>query len=135
MRPIRRGAVILGLGFLAAIAMFLSTSLLSGPEQPHAGAPVYIVNTTADQPDASLPDPRCEIEPIISQKCSLRAAIEQANDEGKNVCTPCVIRFDPSVFPPATPQTIPIDAAKDPAGAPPVNGPLPKILVPLTIHA
>src|SRR3990170_3650524 len=119
MRPIRRGAVILGLGFQAAIAMFLSPRLLAGPEQTHAGAPVYIVNTTVDQPDASLPDPRCEVEPIISQKCTLRAAIQQANEEGKNVCTPCVIRFDPSVFPAATPVTIPIDAEKDPNGADP----------------
>src|SRR3990172_7289758 len=128
MRPIRRGAVILGLGFLAAIAMFLSTSLLAGPEQTHAGAPVYIVNSTADQPDASLPDPVCEIDPISSQKCSLRAAIEQANEEGKNVCTPCVIRFDASVFPAATPVTVPIDADKNTG-----QGPLPKIKVPLTI--
>jgi parallel beta-helix repeat protein len=100
----------------------------------------YTVNTVSDARDVSVAlgfaDHLCEIGPIGSGKCSLRAAIEQANSRGDGVCAPCTIRFDPAIFPKGTPQTIPVNGPSNPPTFPGglvQNGPLPIIRVPLTI--
>jgi len=82
--------------------------------------PVFVVSTTADEPDADLNDPACEIAPSGSGQCSLRAAIEEANSQGSGMIT-----FDPTAFPPNNPASLALDATG--------NGELPEITVPLTI--
>jgi CSLREA domain-containing protein len=146
-----RSLAILAIGLVAA---FLALQLAGGgggsveaasacptnPPLPSAKAPCYLVNSTGDLVDASHVDPKCEAAPIGSNKCSLRAAIEQANYQGKTgsagaggctIANPCTIKFDPVVFPdgpPIGPAVIQIDNPD--SGS---NGLLPPIEVPLTI--
>lgn len=97
---------------LAAIAAFN----LGAPPLT-AGPPSFVVNTTADDADADVGAPACDTG---SGDCSLRAAIEQANEDGGGSVT-----FDNSVFPSGSPATIALDSSG--------NGELPTIVVPLTI--
>ena len=100
---------VLAIGLAATIA-FLALS--SGGAQ---GGPVFVVNTLSDAEDRDPGDFRCEIQPSTSGKCSLRAAIEESNALGGGV-----ISFDPAIFPPGAPATIPINGpsvdAADPLG-------------------
>ena len=101
--------------FAAVLAAIVA--ITAGPLSLTAGPPAYVVNTTADDPDLDVGVPGCDTG---GGDCSLRAAIEQANDDGGGAIT-----FDAGVFPTGAPATIAVDATG--------NGELPAIVVPLTI--
>ena len=89
--------------FAAVLAAIVA--ITAGTVSITAGPPAYVVNTTADDPDGVL---ACDTG---SGDCSLRAAIEQANDDGGGTIT-----FDAGVFPAGAPATI-IQAAAAPGVA------------------
>ena len=132
-----RRLALLALGLVAVFFMFQGSggstveAVNPCPTDPiDPKPPCYVVNATTDLPDRDGVDRKCEAAPAGSNKCTLRAAIEQANYEGKPECSPCTILFDPVMFPkgpPGGPQTISIDSSGD--------GLLPPIEVPLTIDA
>ncbi|MCH8850457.1 MAG: hypothetical protein IIC89_06505, partial [Chloroflexi bacterium] len=132
-----RRLALLALGLVAVFFMFqgaggsTAEAVNPCPTSPiDPKAPCYVVNATTDLPDRDGVDRKCEAAPAGSNKCTLRAAIEQANFEGKPRCSPCTILFDPAVFPkgpPGGPQTIVIDSSGESL--------LPPIEVPLTIDA
>ncbi|MCH8849655.1 MAG: right-handed parallel beta-helix repeat-containing protein [Chloroflexi bacterium] len=101
--------------FAAVLAAIVA--ITAGTVSITAGPPAYVVNTTADDPDSDAAIPACDTG---SGDCTLRAAIEQANEAGGGAIT-----FDAAVFPAGAPATIAIDATG--------NGELPTIVVPLTI--
>ena len=90
----RLGKAATALGFTAApVVAGLMLVGASGPA--HADA-VFTVNSTLDGSDATLQDGRCDTNALAAgDQCTLRAAIEQANDgSGTDV-----INFDiPDIF-------------------------------------
>lgn len=66
-------------GLLLVPALALSP-LLAAPSTTQAQTPIEIaVNSTLDQPDAELADDICDADPGTAVRCTLRAAIMQAN--------------------------------------------------------
>jgi CSLREA domain-containing protein len=69
--------------FTALVALALMASLLvAAVARPSYAAPsTFIVNLTADTPDANLSNAVCDVNPTVSgNQCTLRAAIQEAND-------------------------------------------------------
>ena len=71
-RPIWRALlVVLMLG--GAVLLVLSSG-------PAAAATTFTVNTTGDDGDMQITDSTCDSDPAAGEQCTLRAAIEEAND-------------------------------------------------------
>lgn len=73
-RPARDG--VLALGFLLVAALLLVSLLAAKP----AHAATFTVNQTGDAADANLTDSVCDASTLSGRQCTLRAAIQEAND-------------------------------------------------------
>lgn len=63
------------------LVMGLSGSVLAGSAgQGIAGGPPFIVNTTRDTADSNIGDGVCDTQPRAGLQCTLRAAIQEANE-------------------------------------------------------
>src|SRR5215210_3868966 len=73
---VERASVFMG-GFAFILALVM-VGLLAPPA--HAFS-IFTVNSTADTPDANLSNAVCDVNPSASgNQCTLRAAIQEAND-------------------------------------------------------
>ncbi len=90
--PVEGAGKLLGRRALAIAALIVGCAL-AGPSS--AAAEQFLVNTTADEADAALGNEFCETG---AAKCSLRAAIEEANFEPDETISEDEIRFDEEVF-------------------------------------
>jgi CSLREA domain-containing protein len=63
----------------AATALLVTTAALA-PAGPVSGFTTFVVNRTGDAPDSNLANSTCDTEPVRGNQCTLRAAIEEAND-------------------------------------------------------
>lgn len=103
---------------LAVLALGLAT--LIAAHAPHAAADTFVVDSTADDSDATLADGLCL---TASSECTLRAAIEQANAlVGQDVVHfalsgPTDIRPNPAFGLPAITDALQIDGFSQPGSA------------------
>lgn len=86
--PIRRLGV---LGPLVAVA--LAVGLAPMVARAQSAAITFTVNVTSDQADINLADDRCDASAEAGLQCTLRAAIQEVNDENR-FGQPDVIEFD-----------------------------------------
>jgi CSLREA domain-containing protein len=63
---------------LAVVLMAVLVGLSSG--RAAEGATTFTVNSTADEADINITNGRCDSDGAAGDQCTLRAAIEEAND-------------------------------------------------------
>jgi CSLREA domain-containing protein len=67
-------------GVLLAVLALGAVLLLALPSAPTQAATTFIVNSTGDGADINLTNNRCDASSDVGDQCTLRAAIEEAND-------------------------------------------------------
>jgi CSLREA domain-containing protein len=117
-RPAREGSLALGLLLVAAS---LVVGLLAA--RP-ADALTFTVNETRDTADANLTDPICDASALSGRQCTLRAAIQEANDTpgadtiGFNIVSGGVVKtISPASPLPAITEAVTIDGYSQPGSS------------------
>jgi parallel beta-helix repeat protein len=65
---------------LLSLAVSGALAPLTGPASVLAGSATFVVNRTGDGSDMNLADTKCDTSTTTGNQCSLRAAIQEAND-------------------------------------------------------
>ncbi|MBA3551870.1 MAG: hypothetical protein H0W27_03220 [Actinobacteria bacterium] len=96
----------------ALLAVALVGALPAAFSVPAGAATTFTVNQTGDAADQDITDNRCDTSPAAGRQCTLRAAIEEAND------TPGADAITFSISSPTSVKTIspasPLPAITDP---------------------
>jgi CSLREA domain-containing protein len=112
------------ISLLVLVALLASTTATA-----QEGGTTFTVNNTADASDRDLTDGVCDVSSAPGSQCTLRAAIQEANDTPNAEGTPDRIVF--SIGGASGVKTISV--GKPPVGSTTGNGPLPTIDDPVTI--
>ena len=63
-----------------ALAFLVATGLSAVAARPVAASTTFVVNRIGDQPDLNLANASCDVSTNAGSQCTLRAAIQEAND-------------------------------------------------------